>query len=140
VGGPAKLSFNPSAMLVKLSSPVAVALQVENASDLAVVPIKIKWDPKILRLNQVVPAGLLGQSGSVNPPSLDIRNDSGEATIDISRTALASGVNGSGALMQLTFTAVGKGETNVSVTDVNLRDSKQQPITVVAPTLPVSVQ
>jgi len=138
--GSAKLSFNPSAMLVKLSAPVVVALQIDNASDLAAVPVKIKWDPMILRLNQVVPSGLLGQSGSVNPPSLDIRNDTGEATIDISRTALTAGVNGSGALMQLTFTAVGKGETNVSVTDVNLRNSKQQPITVVAPSLPVSVQ
>lgn len=139
-GGASKLSFNPSAMLVKLSSPVVVALQIENVADLVAVPIKIKWDPKILRLNQVIPSGLLGQAGSVNPPSLDIRNDSGEATVDITRTAIASGVNGTGALMQLTFTAVGKGETNVSVSDVNLRDSKQQPISVVAPTLPVSVQ
>jgi general secretion pathway protein D len=138
--GSAKLSFNPSAMLVKLSSPVVVALQIDNAADLTIVPVKIKWDSKILRLNQVVPSGLLGGNGNVNPPSLDIRNDSGEATIDISRTALTSGVSGSGALMQLTFTAVGKGETNVVVTDVNLRNSKQQPITVVAPLLAVSVQ
>jgi hypothetical protein len=109
-------------------------------TDLAAVPIKIKWDPKILRLNQVTAAALLNQDGSVNSPSLDIRNDAGEASIEISRVTGAAGVNGSGALMQFTFMAVGKGSSAITVTDVNLRDSKQQPIGVTAPSVTVTVQ
>jgi general secretion pathway protein D len=138
-GGP-RLSFVPPASQAQLSAPVVVVLQIDNASDLAEVPIKVKWDPKILRLNQVTPAGLLAQSGTAAPPSEDIRNDSGDASIDIHRAPGAAGVNGSGALMQFTFTAIGKGATSISVTEASLKDSKQQAITVVPPTLPVTVQ
>lgn len=135
-GGAMRLSFVPPAVQAQVSAPVVVGLQVDNASDLAAVPIKVRWDPKILRLNQVTPAGLLAQ-GAANPPSLDIRNDAGEASIDMSR---ATGVNGSGLLMQFNFTAVGKGTSTLSVTEINLRDSQRKPISVSAPSLPVTVQ
>jgi hypothetical protein len=42
--------------------------------------------------------------------------------------------------MQFTFTAIGKGTGAVSVSEVNLRDSRQQPIAVAAPSVPVTVQ
>ncbi len=135
-GGAIRLSFVPPTVQAQVSAPVVVGLQVDNASDLAAVPIKLRWDPRILRLNQVTPAGLLAQPGG-NPPSLDIRNDAGEATIEMSR---ATGVNGSGALMQFSFTAVGKGTSTLSVSEINLRDSKRKPISVTAPSLPVTVQ
>jgi general secretion pathway protein D len=135
-GGAFQLSFVPPAVQAQLSAQVVVGLQANNAADLAGVPIKVRWDPKILRLNQITPAGLLAQPGG-SPPSLDIRNDSGDATIDMSRSA---GVNGTGLLMQFTFTAVGKGTSNVSVTELGLRDSQKKPISVTAPSLPVTVQ
>jgi len=135
-GGAFQLSFVPPAVQAQLSAQVVVGLQATNAADLAGVPIKVRWDPKILRLNQVTPAGLLAQPGG-NPPSLDIRNDSGDATIEMSR---AAGVNGTGLLMQFTFTAVGKGTSNLSVTELGLRDSQKKPISVTAPSLPVTVQ
>ena len=135
-GGPIRLSFVPPAVQAQLSAQVVVGLQVDNAADLAAVPIKVRWDPKILRLNDATPAGLMAQPGG-NPPSLDIRNDAGEASVEISRTA---GVNGSGLLMQFAFTAVGKGTSTLSVTELGLRDSQKKPITVTAPSLPVTVQ
>ena len=135
-GGAIRLSFVPPAVQAQVSAPVVVGLQVDNASDLAAVPIKVQWDPKILRLNQVTPAGLLAQPGG-NPPSLDIRNDAGDASIDMSR---AAGVNGTGLLMQFNFTAVGKGTSTLSVTQISLRNSQQKPISVSAPSLPVTVQ
>jgi hypothetical protein len=119
---------------------VVVTLQADNVTDLSAAPVKIKWDPKILRLNQAAPGSLLGQAGSMNAPSLDIRNDAGEATIDMSRLAGASGVSGSGPLMQLTFMAIGKGSTTITVTEASLKDSKQQPINVAAPSVIVTVQ
>ena len=135
-GGALRLSFVPPAIQAQVSAPVVVGLHVDNAADLAAVPIKLRWDPRILRLNQVTPAGLLAQAGG-NPPSLDIRNDAGEATIEMSR---AAGVNGSGLLMQFSFTAVGKGTSTLSVSEISLRDSQRKPISVAAPSLPVTVQ
>jgi hypothetical protein len=134
------LSFSPTPIQVALSAPVVVSLQADNVTDLGGAPVKIKWDPKILRLNQAAPGSLLGQAGSVDAPTLDIRNDAGEATIEMSRRAGTGGVSGSGPILQLTFMAIGKGSTTITVTEVNLKDSKQQPISVAAPTVTVTVQ
>ena len=139
-GAPAALTFAPASVQVQLSAPVVVTLQISGAASLASVPVKLKWDPKILRLNQVTPGALLSQDGGVNPPSLDIRNDAGEASVEMNRITGSPGVNGSGALMEFTFMAVGKGSTAVTITEVNLKDSKQQPIAVTAPSVPVVVQ
>jgi hypothetical protein len=109
-------------------------------TDLAVIPIKLHWDPKVLRLNQVTPAALLTKDGNINQPTLDIRNDSGEASIEMSRVKGVPGVNGSGPLMQFTFVAVGKGSAGITVTDVNLKNSKQETVTAKAPSVMVNVQ
>ena len=134
------LALVPASLQAHLSGPVVVTLEAANMTDLAVVPVKLRWDPKILRLNQATPAALLIKDGSVNPPTLDIRNDSGEATIEMSRAAGAAGVNGSGPLMQLTFSAVGKGSTSIAVTEVNLRNSKKEAVGATAPSAVVNVQ
>jgi general secretion pathway protein D len=134
------LALVPTSLQAHLSGPVVVTLEAANMTDLAVVPVKLRWDPKILRLNQATPAALLTKDGNVNPPTLDIRNDSGEATIEMSRVAGAAGVNGSGALMQLTFSAVGKGSTSIAVTEVNLRNSKKEAVKATAPSAVVNVQ
>jgi general secretion pathway protein D len=134
------LSFNPAVVQAQLSGPVVVSLAAANVTDLAVIPIKIRWDPRILRLNQATAASLFSQDGSVNPSTLDIRNDSGEATIEISRLTGAPGVSGSGPLVQFTFVAIGKGSTAVTVTEANLRNSKQEPISATGPSVTVNVQ
>ena len=109
-------------------------------ADLASVPVKVRWDPKILRLEMISPGALLTQDGKILAPSLDIRNDTGDASIEVNRVAGAGGVNGTGPLLQLTFTAVGKGTTTVSVTEAPLKNSAKQPIAVQPPSVSVTVQ
>jgi hypothetical protein len=139
-GGPAGLAFNPANIQAQLSSPVTISLQARNITDLTSAPVKIRWDPKVLRLEMISPGALLMQDGKIIAPSLDIRNDTGDASIEVNRVAGAGGVNGSGPLLQFTFTAVGKGTTTVSVTEVPLKNSAQQPIAVRGPTVSVTVQ
>ena len=139
-GAAASLAFNPARVQAQLSSQVVIALQAQNLTDVASVPIKVRWDPKVLRLEMISPGALLTQDGKIVAPSLDIRNDTGDASIQVTRIAGSPGVSGNGPLLQLTFTAVGKGPTNVSITDAALKDSKQQPITVQNPTVSVVVQ
>jgi general secretion pathway protein D len=139
-GGPAGLAFNPPNIQARLSSQVIIGLQARNMTDLASVPVKVRWDPKVLRLEMIAPGALLAQDGKIGAPSLDIRNDTGDASIEVNRVAGAGGVNGTGPLLQLTFTAVGKGATTVSVTEAPLKNSGQQPITVLTPSVSVTVQ
>jgi len=139
-GGTAGILFNPAKVQAQLSSPVVITLEGQNLTDVASVPVKVRWDPKILRLEMISPGALLAQDGKITAPSLDIRNDTGDASIDVNRVAGAGGVNGNGPLLQFTFTAVGKGPTNVTITEAALKNSNQQPITLQAPTVSVVVQ
>jgi general secretion pathway protein D len=139
-GGAAALAFNPAKVQAQLRSPVTIVLQAQNMTDLASVPVKVRWDPKVLRLEMISPGALLTQDGKIIAPSLDIRNDTGDASIDVNRVAGAGGVSGTGPLLQLNFTAVGKGTTTVTVTDAPLKNSSQLPIMVQAPSVSVVVQ
>jgi len=139
-GGAAALLFNPATVQAALSSQVKITLQAQNMADLAHVPVKVRWDPKVLRLEMISAGALLASDGKIVAPSLDIRNDTGDASIEVNRVAGAPGVNGSGPLLQLTFTAVGKGTTPVTVTEAPLKNSAQQPIPVQPPSVSVVVQ
>ncbi|MGH9666838.1 MAG: cohesin domain-containing protein, partial [Bryobacteraceae bacterium] len=139
-GARARLLFLPSALQAQVAGPVNVSLRIENAEDLVSAPVKIKYDPKILRLNDITPGDLLTRGNQNVTSPKDIRNDTGEATITITRAPGAGGVNGSGTLATLSFLAIGKGATQIAVTEAGLKNSKQQPVTVQPPVLNVTVQ
>ena len=139
--GPAALTFGAPSMQVALSAPALVTLNVQNAVDLFTAPLKVRWDPKLLRLNQVTPGSLIGDGGSqVGPPTIDIRNDIGEASITLTRVAGTPGVNGSGTLVSMAFMAVGKGVGPIVITEAALKNSQQQPIAVTGPAMMITVQ
>jgi hypothetical protein len=117
-----------------------ITLQGQNLTDVASVPVKVRWDPKVLRLEMIAPGGMLFDDGKIIAPSLDIRNDTGDASIDVNRVAGAGGVSGNGALLQFTFTAVGKGTATVVVTQAGLKTVNQQPVAVQPPQVTVTVQ
>jgi general secretion pathway protein D len=141
VPGQARLSFLPAAIQATVSSPVVVTVQVENANDVAAgSPLKIKYDPAQLRLNDITPGEMLSRDGVRVTTVKDIRNDAGEATLTISRLAGSPGISGSGAIATLNFVAVGAGSSTVSLADSAVKNSKQETITVTLGELPVKVQ
>jgi len=72
--------------------------------------------------------------------SKNVLNDTGEATVNVSRFPNTGGVSGSGSLVTLVFQAVGRGETVVTVPQLTLRNSQSQAILNAAPQLSVSVK
>jgi general secretion pathway protein D len=114
---------------------------IENAKDLFTAPLKVKFDPKVIRLNDVVPGALLTSDGKQILPALkNILNDTGEASVTLSRAPGAGGVSGSGTLVTFVFQAVAKGSSAVTVTDLMLRDSTLQQIPAAPPPLTVTVR
>jgi len=139
-GGTPAIAFGSAKVQAQLSSQVEITLDARNLTDVTSVPVKVRWDPKVLRLDMISPGALLTQDGKIIAPSLDIRNDTGDASIEVNRVAGASGVSGNGPLLRFTFTAVGKGTATVSVTEAALKNSKQQPEVVQKPEVSVTVQ
>ncbi len=139
--GTARLSFTPSAAEGPIGSAITVPLLIENAADLFTAPLRLKFDPKVVRLNDVVPGSLLTSDGKpILPPSKNILNDTGEASVTLSRAPGAGGVSGSGTLVTFVFQAVGKGATTVSLTGMTMQDSKNQQIQAAPPQLTVTVR
>ena len=85
-GGAARFRSLPHVRAQLSSTVMLVTLQADNMTDLAAVPVKIQWDPKILRLEKIAPGSLLTKDGNVKAPTLDIRNDTGEASVEINRS------------------------------------------------------
>jgi general secretion pathway protein D len=137
---PAAISFLPGQAAADLGSALTVTLRAENVTELKAVLAKLKFDPKILRINNVISADLIQQTGPPLTPIKNILNDSGDATITIVRDSAGPGVSGSGGLFTIVFQAVGKGTTTVALQQLNLKATGERDIPANTPSLTVTVK
>jgi len=137
---PATVSFLPSRLETQLSGAATVVLRVNNVTDLNALSAQLKFDPKILRINNVVAGDLIQQTGPPLNPSQNILNDTGEATFSVARDPKGPGVSGSGGLVSITFQAVGRGTTTVTLPQLMLKNTPGQPVATNTPVLTVNVK
>jgi len=123
-----RLSWQPSAKEAALNSTVTVRLQVDNVSELFSAPLRIRYEPKVLRLLDVQRGPFLaGDGAQVN--FSDSRDEaSGLVIVNMNRVPGAGGISGAGILLELKFQAVGRGDGAIRLEDVTLRDAKLEPI------------
>jgi general secretion pathway protein D len=138
--GNARVTFVPGQASAQLNGTITVSLMVDNATDLASTPMQVRFDPKILRLNDVVRGKLLASDGQQVAFSKNVLNDTGEATVNVSRFPTTGGITGSGSIVTLVFQAVGHGDTVITVPQLVLRNSQSQPILTASPQLAVTVK
>ena len=134
-GGQALLYMTTPVMSAKLGEMVNVTIQMTGATDLAAAPMKIRYDQKLLKLVEVSKGGLLGGTGQVN-----FSRDLATGTVRLNRLPGSGGVNGSGPLVTLTFLALGKGTASIALEEVQLENSKREPIPTAKPELSLSIQ
>jgi len=139
LGNSARLSFQPGAVQVPQNAPFTLTVQADDLADAAsVTPLQIKYDPAQLRLNDAVAGDLLSRDGVRVNVAKDIRNDTGDATITLSRET--GGVSGSGGLVTLSFTAIGRGTGTVNITGASLKNSQSQPLPAMLSSVSVTIQ
>jgi general secretion pathway protein D len=139
--GPTRVSFNPPSVDTQLSSTVTVTLSADNVTDMVTAGAHLNYDPRILRINNIVLGDLPQRNVPALQPTQNILNDSGQADISVSRGPDGGGISGGGGLFTIVFQAVGRGTTNVTLSAVSLTASTGQPINAVpAPPLVVNVR
>jgi general secretion pathway protein D len=139
--GAAKISFAPPSVQTATGNAISISVQVENAADVASgSPIRIKFDPSQLRLNDAAPGDLFVRDGARTTSTKDIRNDTGDATLTVSRLPGSPGITGSGSIVVLNFVAIGKGNSTVTVVDAGLKNTQGQPVPVTPGELSVRIQ
>ncbi len=141
--GPAaagRVLFTPHVVETNQGASFTVTLSVENAANAETAPIQLRYDPKLLRLNDAAQGDFMARDGKQPVFTKNIQNDSGAATIMINRPPGSLGISGSGALVTLSFQAVGKGSTAVEVPNLVIRDPQGQPAATTSVLLPVTIK
>ena len=136
-----KVRFNPPEMESRVSGTVNVAVVIEGGSDIFAAPMVIRYDPKMLKLNDVTAGDFLGADGQTPVMSKNIQADLGQAQIVLQRPPGTAGVSGpAGVLLNLSFQAIGRGPTKIQIPTIAVRNSQGQQVPVGNPEFKLSIQ
>ena len=129
-GPPVSLVVVPPNSNQTVGSTFVTSIVLQNARDLASVPVQVQFDPKILQLVNVEAGGLLSRDGQ--PVALVHRDEgNGLVTISASRPPGATGVNGEGQVCLITFKAIAPGDSKLALVKVGARTTTNSNIPAV---------
>jgi general secretion pathway protein D len=127
-GSPATLSIEPASPQITAGQQISMTVQINNVTQLFGVPLRIGWDPKILRLVEITRGTFLQGAEQDLIFSRNIRNEVGQAAVNISRFPGTGGMDGGGSLVTLQFEGIAAGSSNVRVTPTGARNATTQPL------------
>jgi general secretion pathway protein D len=116
-----EISVEPSAVVLEPGETFEAALRIEARSEVAHLPMTLSYDPRLLELIETREGSFLGDRGE-SQILLDSSED-GFLTVGASRLGGASGVDGAGSLLHLSFRARAAGEGALEVVKVRALDS-----------------
>jgi general secretion pathway protein D len=139
VTGP-RMRFEPSTLNLSPGQTATVGIVVENVTDLYSVPMLLQYNPAVISVEEVRHGGFL--SGGTQEIALVQRVDKehGQAIISATRQPNTPGVNGNGTLLGVVVKAIAPGTTNLSIVQVNAKDSQQKAIPFVTGEATLRVQ
>jgi len=139
--GVAKIRFEPQHLTLKAGQTATLGVVVENVSDLYSIPLLLQYDPKIINVEEVQHGGFLSGGGEqVIAIPWQVLKDKGQAIISATRPPSTPGVSGSGTLIGIVVKALAPGSTNLSIVQVNAKDSQQKAIPLVSSEATLQVQ
>jgi hypothetical protein len=100
-----------------------MTVYAENVVDMADVTAQLQYDPKILRVANIVAGDLPGRNSAPLEVSKTVLDDVGRADMRLSRGSNGGTISGSGSLFSVVFQAIGRGNTSVSLSSVGIRNA-----------------
>jgi len=124
----ARLGFAPATISLKPGDTTTIAITVQNVQDLFSVPLLLQYDPAVLSVEDVRQGDFL--SGGTQPIAIVQRVDKerGQAIVSATRMPNTPGVSGGGTLFGVVVRGVAPGNSQLSILQVNARDSQQRPV------------
>jgi general secretion pathway protein D len=122
------LAFEPASVSLPPGSTTTIALVVRNAADLYSVPMILRYDPKVIAVEDVRNGGFL--SGGSQPIAIFHHEDTklGQSIISVMRPPNVSGVNGNGTLVGVVVKALAPGNSTLTIAQVGAKNSAGKPI------------
>jgi general secretion pathway protein D len=140
-GAPAaKIRFEPQSLSLKAGQTATVGVVVDNVSDLFSIPLLLQYNPAVISVEEVQHGGFL--SGGTQEIAIvqQVFKDKGQAIISATRQPNTPGVSGSGTLIGIVVKGVTPGTSNLSIVQVNAKDSQQKLIPLVTSEATIQVQ
>jgi general secretion pathway protein D len=138
---PATVSFtlSPQSGPVAVGATFQVPVVLNGGTNIAAVPLQIKYDPAKLSLLNVGLGDFLGRDGQ---PVALVHRDDGPGTIILSssRPPGAAGVSGSGVVCVLSFQAKTSGDSIIVITHPGAVTSAQQQLPVTGAQISIQVK
>jgi general secretion pathway protein D len=136
----AKIRFEPQALSLKAGQTATIGVVVENVNDLFSIPLLLQYNPAVISVEEVQHGGFL--SGGTQEIAIVQRVDKehGQAIISATRQPNTPGVSGSGTLIGIVIKALAPGSSNLSIVQVNAKDSQQKLIPLVTSEATLQVQ
>jgi general secretion pathway protein D len=138
-GGPATLRFEPGTISLKPGDTTTIGIVVENVKDLSSIPLLLQYNPAVISVEEVRHGGFLSadsQAAIVQQPN----QAHGQEIISVTRTPNSAGISGTGTVVAVVIKALAPGNSQLSIVQVNARDSQQRPIQLVTVEGAVKVQ
>jgi general secretion pathway protein D len=134
------LRFDPGAAALKPGETTTIGVVVQNVQDLYSIPMLLQYNPAVISVEDVRQGGFL--SGGTQDIAIVERVDKerGQAIISATRMPNTPGVSGSGTLVGIVVRGVAPGNSQLSIVQVNGKDSQQRPIQMVTSEAAIRVQ
>jgi general secretion pathway protein D len=143
----AQIRFEPRNLSLKVGQQQTIGVVVENVKDLFSIPLLLQYNPAVISVEEVQHGGFLSGGtqeiaivcsgcGSANRSD----KEHGQAIISATRQPNTAGVSGTGTIMGIVVKAIAPGNSNLSIVQVNAKDSQQKPIPLVTVEATVQVQ
>ena len=134
------MRFEPRNVTMKAGEKTTIGVVVDNVNDLFSIPFLLQYNPAVISVEEVQHGGFL--QGGNQEIAIVQRVDPvrGQAIISATRQPNTVGVSGTGTIMGIVVKAIAPGNSNLSIVQVNAKDSQQKPIPLVTSEATVQVQ
>ncbi len=140
-GAPAaKIRFEPQSLSLKAGQTATIGVVVDNVSDLFSIPLLLQYNPAVISVEEVQHGGFL--SGGTQEIAIvqQVLKEKGQAIISATRQPNTPGVSGSGTLIGIVVKGLAPGSSNLSIVQVNAKDSEQKLIPLITGEATLQVQ
>jgi len=136
----AQMRFEPRNVTLKTGEKTTIGVVVDNVNDLFSIPFLLQYNPAVISVEEVQHGGFL-QGGNQEIAIVQrVDPTRGQAIISATRQPNTAGVSGTGTIMGIVVKAIAPGNSNLSIVQVNAKDSQQKPIPLVTSEATVQVQ
>jgi general secretion pathway protein D len=137
---PGKIRFEPQSLSLKPGQMATIGVVVDNVNDLFSIPLLLQYNPAVISVEEVKHGTFL--SGGTQEIAIvqQVFKDKGQAIISATRQPNTPGVSGSGTLIGIVVKGLAAGSSNLSIVQVNAKDSQQKLIPLITGEATLQVQ